>query len=79
MATFTSAAATVIKATANGATATGAISISGLAVGDVLVLIEPSGFADGFEQVVSVANELQQTVNLDWSPVDFTLYFLRGV
>ena len=79
MTTFNSAAATAIKATANGATSAGAVSVPGLAVGDVLMVADPPGFAQGFEEIVSVANELQQTAALDWSTVDFTFYLLRGV
>lgn len=81
MSTFNSAAATAIKATANGLTENGGISIPGLQTGDVLVQVEPYGFAPGyaFEQVVSVAGELQQLQDLDWSSVDFTFYLMRGV
>jgi hypothetical protein len=79
MATFNSAAATVIKATAPGVTAAGPISIPGLHVGDALVLVEPAGFASGLEQIVTVADQLQQLSNFDWSSEDFTFYLLRGV
>jgi hypothetical protein len=81
MSTFNSATATVIKATATGATVAGPISIPGLQVGDVLVQVMPYGFppGQGFEDVVSIAGELQQLQNLDWSTVDFTFYLLRGV
>jgi hypothetical protein len=79
MTTFNSAAATAIKATATGATSAGVVSIPGLAIGDLLLVVDPPGFAQGFEEVVSVANQIQQTANLDWSTVDFTFYLLRGV
>lgn len=81
MSTFNSATATVIKATAQGLTGTGGISISGLQQGDTLIKVIPDSFPPGesFEDVVSVANELQQLPNLDWSGVNFTFYLLRGV
>lgn len=79
MSTFTSAAATIIKATALGATAAGAIGIPGLQVGDVLTSVVPAGFMQGMEQVVSQADQLQQNANLDWSTLTFTIYLLRGV
>lgn len=79
-ATFNSSAATIIKATAPGATSATSISIPGLQVGDVLIQVVPYGFppGGGFESVVSVADELQQLANLDWSTVDFTFYLVRG-
>jgi hypothetical protein len=81
MSSFVSAAATVIKAVANGAPNGGAINIPGLQVGDMLIQAIPYGFPPGqaFEQVVSVADELQQIPRLDWSTVEFTFYLLRGV
>jgi hypothetical protein len=79
MSTFNSAAATVIKVTANGAVTTGAVGVPGLAIGDALMLVDPPGFVQGFEQIVTVSNQLQQTVPLDWSSVNFTFYLLRGV
>ncbi|WP_157661681.1 hypothetical protein [Burkholderia ubonensis] len=81
MSTFVSASATVIKATAHGSSTNGPVSIPGLQVGDVLTQVVPYGFGpgQGFETVVSVASELQQLANLDWSLVDFTFYLLRGV
>lgn len=79
--TLTTAAATVVKATANGSANGGAISIPGLQVGDVFLQAVPYGFPPGqaFEQVVSVADQFQQLPALDWSSVSFTFYFLRGV
>jgi hypothetical protein len=79
MATFVSGTATAIKATSSGAASAGAISIPGLQVGDVLVAVLPAGFVEGVEEVVTVADQLQQTANLDWSSVNFTFYLLRGV
>ncbi|MDP9651689.1 hypothetical protein [Paraburkholderia caledonica] len=81
MSTLTSSTATVVKVTTSGSSTGGPISIPGLQVGDALVLISPYGFWPGysFEAVVSVADELQQLVALDWSTVDFTFYLLRGV
>ncbi|MCA8203193.1 hypothetical protein LGM71_19255 [Burkholderia sp. AU33545] len=81
MSTFNSATATVIKATANGATTAGPISIPGLQIGDCLVSVSPFGFPPGFafESAVSVADQLQQEQNLDWSGETFTFYLLRGV
>lgn len=81
MSTFNSATATVIKATSTGASSAGPISIPGLQVGDCLVSLSPYGFPPGFafESVVSVADQLQQEQNLDWSGEAFTFYLLRGV
>jgi hypothetical protein len=79
MNTSTNAAATAVKAIFAGLTENGSVSVPGLEVGDVLLRLEPFGFLTGFEGVVSVADQLQQTTTLDWSPVTFTAYFLRGV
>jgi hypothetical protein len=77
--TYIDAPATVVKATCQGLSSSGALAIPGLQVGDVIVKIVPVGFESGFEGTVSVADELQQTSNLDWSPVNFTFILLRGV
>jgi hypothetical protein len=81
MSTINVASATVVKVTTIGSNGAGPISIPGLEVGDALALILPYGFISGFsfEGVVSTAGQLQQLQNLDWTTVDFTLYFLRGV
>lgn len=71
--------ATIIKAQAVGATSAGPVSIPGLQPGDVLVSVAPRGFEQGYEEVVSGADQLQQTANLDWSTVTLTFYLLRGV
>ncbi|MBR8165649.1 hypothetical protein KDW98_31415 [Burkholderia vietnamiensis] len=79
MATYNAAPATVIKATCQGLSSSGALSIPGLQIGDVVIKIQPAGFDGGFEDAVSIAGQLQQTTNLDWSPVAFTFYLLCGV
>ncbi|WP_105132349.1 hypothetical protein [Burkholderia sp. BE12] len=79
MSTFNSAGATVIKATCQGLSEPGGLNIAGLQIGDLVVAIIPGGFESGFEKVVSVAGQLQQSMDRDWSPVDFTFYLLRGV
>lgn len=81
MSTFTSASATVIKATASGLNGSGSVGIQGLKTGDVLLQMEPFGFVPGFsfEAVVTADDQLQQLQNLDWSAVEFTFYLLRGV
>ncbi|WP_175946597.1 hypothetical protein [Burkholderia pyrrocinia] len=71
--------ATVVKAVFNGSATGGPIDVPGLNVGDVMVQCIPAGFTGGFEAVVSVVDQLQQTSTLDWSPAQFTAYFLRGV
>lgn len=79
MSTYTAAQATIVKATSQGLTSVGALGIAGLQPGDVVVKVMPQGFDSGFEDIVSVADELQQITPLDWSSVDFTFYLLRGV
>lgn len=79
MSTYNSATATVIKATCQGAISAGSLSIPGLQPGDTTIKIIPFGFDSGFESVVSISGQLQQTATFDWSSVDFTFYFLRGV
>lgn len=69
----------VVRATFSGGTSAGAISVPGLNVGDVLLRFVPSGFEYGFEPSVSVADQIQQNAALDWSSVELTAYFLRGV
>jgi len=76
---FSSATATVIKIGFTGAAAPGPVSVPGLQKGDVLIVLAPTGFEYGFETVVSVNDELQQTTPFDWSSVGFTGYLLRGV
>lgn len=79
MSTYNASSATIVKATCQGINGAGALSIAGLQHGDVLFKVLPDGFDSGFESVVSSDNELQQTTPLDWSPVNFTFYLLRGV
>lgn len=78
MATVTSGPATIVKAIFTGNASAGPISMSGVNSGDVLVRCMPDGFVSGFEPVVSVTGQLQQTNSYDWSSVAFTAYFLRG-
>ena len=75
----TTATATIVKANFSGSTTKGAVSVAALNVGDVLVRCVPDGFTAGFESVVSASGQIQQNANLDWSSVQFTAYFLRGV
>jgi len=79
MATYASASATVVKATSYGNTTAGPLSIPGLQVGDVLIKVMPNGFDGGFENVVSVADQIQQLTALDWSPVNLEFILIRGV
>jgi hypothetical protein len=78
MSTFTSGSATVIHATFQGLATPGGISIPGLLVGDVVVSIIPSPFQPGFEQIVSVADQLQQITTENWSTMNFVVYLIRG-
>lgn len=79
--TVSTSPATIVKASAPGGTGIGPISIPGLQVGDVVIRSIPDGFADAtvVEEVVTVADELQQTSFADLSSVVFTWYLLRGV
>lgn len=79
MATFTSDAATVIRCSAPGSNGTGPVSIPGLQVGDTVMRSIPDGFVAGMEATVSVADQLQQNANLDWSTLTITWYLIRGV
>lgn len=79
MSTYVSAPATLVKATANGKTSAGALSIPGLQVGDVLIKVIPDGFYDGYENVVSTADQIQQLTDLDWSSLNLEFILLRGV
>lgn len=79
MSTFISATATIIKATGVGAVSGGPIAVPGLLPGDVVVKVLPDGFSPQLEDVISVADELQQYSALDWSSLTFTFYLLRGV
>ena len=79
MSTYNAAQATIIKATCQGLASDGAMAIPGLQPGDVVFKVVPPGFESGFEGSVSIADQLQQIAQLDWSPVDFTIYLLRGV
>lgn len=79
MDTVTTGSATVVKAVFNGLSTNGSIQIPGLNIGDVIVRCIPDGFVSGFEPAVTVAGQLQQSANLDWSSVQFTAYLLRGV
>lgn len=80
MTSFNSATATVIKITFTGLSDDGTISIQGLQPGDLMLRLVPDGFIQGYEEVVSTADQLQQlNGHLDWSPINFTAYLLRGV
>lgn len=63
----------------------GAISVPGLKVGDLITFISfnSAGFdvpnGGKIESVVSVNDEIQQTANVDWTGVPFTILFLRSV
>ncbi|WP_157380963.1 hypothetical protein [Burkholderia ubonensis] len=76
---ITIAAATAIKALAPGVASTGPVSIPGLQTGDFVLRVIPDGFTSGFEDVISVNDQIQQLSNLDWSSVTLTFYLLRGV
>ncbi|WP_157378411.1 hypothetical protein [Burkholderia ubonensis] len=75
----TTGAANIVKASAQGLSAAGSVSVPGLQPGDVLLRVMPDGFTSGFESVVSVAGQIQQTADLDWSSLNFTFYLIRGV
>lgn len=77
--TTTTNTATIVKATFNGGTGAGPVSVSGLNAGDVMLRCVPDGFTDGFEPVISISGQIQQTASLDWSSMLFTVYLLRGV
>lgn len=81
MSTFNMSSVSLIKVITNGVTANGPISIPGMKVGDAIVSVVPYDFAPGFEQVVSVDDELQQNtvMNVDYSSLSFTFYLIRGV
>ncbi|WP_143155724.1 MULTISPECIES: hypothetical protein [Burkholderia] len=79
MSSYVESPATVIKAVFQGLSSPGSVSVQGLQVGDAIIKIIPNGFELGFEEVVSVAGQVQQTTLLDWSSVQFTFYLLRGV
>jgi hypothetical protein len=68
-----------VKATAFGLPSSGSISIEGLNVGDLLIQVVPREFVEGYEQIVSIQDQLKQIKDLDWSPVELTFYFIRGI
>jgi hypothetical protein len=76
-----SAPAVFVKASATGSVGVGPVSIPGLQVGDVVMRSIPDGFTDAtiFEEVVTVADQLQQASFADLSSQVFTWYLLRGV
>jgi hypothetical protein len=67
--------AAVGSATFTGLNGSGSISLPGLKVGDrVSIDIQPGGF----ESVVSVDDELQQTASSDFSTTTFRMFFFRA-
>lgn len=80
----TSLISELVTATFSGLSAAGAITISGLAVGDVIVTGTVNGlplwnsFAPFFESVVSVAGELQQ-LSGDMVGPTFVIYLIRPI
>jgi hypothetical protein len=77
--TYVAVTPTLVKATSPGKTSAGTLSIPGLQVGDILIKTIPDGFCSGYEDVVSVVDQINQNTDLDWSPVVITFLFLRGV
>ncbi|WP_157648395.1 hypothetical protein [Burkholderia ubonensis] len=70
-----------IKITAQGSNGAGAISVPGLQVGDHVNLVTFSGNLNvqngSFEQIVSVADQLQQTAGADYSSLTLTAHLTR--
>lgn len=70
---------TIVKAILSGNSGQGSVSVPGLLIGDVVLKFLPFSFENGFEPVVTVDDQFQQSRDLDWSGVELTVYFLRGV
>lgn len=72
------------RADFNGVNGAGAVSVPGLDVGDLVTFYAqaPGGWQTPggiFEDVISVAGEIQQISSNDLSPYTFTILFLRAV
>ncbi|MFT4068935.1 hypothetical protein [Paraburkholderia sp.] len=79
MSTVVTSAPVFVKATFNGNTGAGSISVPGLQVGDIGVF-DFNGhnvIGSSFEQVVSIADEIQQISGADLSGQTYELFFVR--
>lgn len=70
-----------IKITAQGNNGAGAINVPGLAVGDFVTLVTFSGNvgnqSSSFEQIITVADEIQQLAPVDFSSLTLTARLTR--